>query len=172
MVQGRALSWLHLTTILLTIISCWGCPSPQEGSQPKSNAFDFTLNTAEGEEIRLQSYRGKKMVHLVFWATWCPACLMEMPKLIKLQQAIGNKPYEILAVNVGLNDSLTRVKLLQERYQMSFKILFDEKGEVSRKYGVFGIPTHIVIDKEGKIRDRFNQLPEDPRTYLNQFFTS
>ena len=71
--------------------------------------------------------------------------------LKNLHQAIGNKPYEILAIDVGVNDSLKKVQLLQERYQIPYKILFDERGEVSQKYGVIGIPTQVIIDKEGKI---------------------
>ena len=53
---------------------------------------------------------------------------------------------------------------------MPYKVLFDEKGDVSRKYGVMGIPTQIIIDKKGNIQNQFTQLPEDPNAYLNQFF--
>ena len=90
----------------------------------------------------------------------------------KLHQAIGDKPYEILAVDVGVNDSLTRVRKIQQRYQLPYKILFDERGEVATRYRVIGIPVHIIIDKEGNITRRFNQLPEDLKEHLKQFFPS
>jgi peroxiredoxin len=158
--------------IIFTMALLLGCPSNQEQRQSRKGSIDFTLNTIEGQEISLKDYQGKKIVHLVFWATWCPSCIMEIPKLKKLQQAIGNKPYEILAIDVGVNDSLKKVKSFQKRYQMSYKVLFDEKGDVSRKYGVMGIPTQIIIDKKGNIQDQFTQLPEDLKGYLNQFFPS
>jgi hypothetical protein len=43
---------------------------------------------------------------------------------------------------------------------------------VSQQYGIMGIPTHIVIDKDGKVIARFNQLPENPNDYFSQFFPS
>ena len=55
---------------------------------------------------------------------------------------------------------------------MPYRILFDKKGEVSMKYGIVGIPTHIIIDKDGTIKEQFNQLPEDLHSYLNQLFPS
>jgi thiol-disulfide isomerase/thioredoxin len=43
-----------------------------------ADTLDFSLKTIDGTEVRLEDYRGKKIVHLLFWATWCPHCLMEM----------------------------------------------------------------------------------------------
>jgi len=156
--------------VIATMALLLGCPSNQEERQSRKGSIDFTLNTIEGQEINLKDYQGKKMVHLVFWATWCPSCIGEIPKLKKLHQAIGNKPYEILAIDVGVNDSLRKVQSFQKRYQMPYKILFDAKGEVSQKYGVMGIPTQIIIDKKGNIQNQFAQLPEDPKGYLSQLF--
>lgn len=171
MIKNNSFGWLRLIFVISIISYLLGCPSGQEENQLNSGTFDFSLKTIEGKEIRLKDYRGKKVVHLTFWATWCPACLMEMPKLKKLYYAIGNKPYEILAINVGLNDSVKRIKQMQARYQIPYKILFDEKGEVSKRYGVIGIPTHIIIDEKGIIKERFNQLPEDPKIHLSRFFS-
>lgn len=171
MVKKNASFWLRLILVISTIMYLFGCPSSQEEKQLDSGTLDFTINTIEGKEVRLKDYRGKKIVHLVFWATWCPACLMEMPKLQKLYHAIGDKPYEILAIDVGLSDSLKRVKYFQERQRLPFKILFDEKGEVSKRCGIIGVPTHIIIDKKGIIKERFNQLPEDLKKHLSQLFS-
>jgi peroxiredoxin len=149
-----------------------GCPSRQEPTRTNQTAPDFSLKTIDGEDISLNSYRDKKVVHLVFWATWCPSCLMEIPKLKKLHEAIGDKPYEIVSIDVGVNDSVKKVRQVQERYQLSYKMLFDEAGEVSRKYGIMGVPTHFIINKEGVIINQFNQLPENTTAYLAQFFPS
>ena len=132
---------------------------------------DFTLMTIEGEKIQLKDYRGKKIVHLVFWSTWCPQCLMDIPKLKKLWDTIGTKPYEILAINVCLNESQEKIKKIQKKYQMPFKIVLDEKREVTRNFGVISIPCYIIIDKEGVIRDRFYELPKDTAKFFNRFFS-
>ena len=169
--KRESLVWQYIVFVIFVVMFLTGCPSNQEGKQQNLKAFDFSLKTIEGEEIQLKSYQGKKIVHLVFWATWCPSCLMEIPKLKNLYHAAENKPYEVLSIDVGLNDSIERVKQTQARYQLPYKILFDGTGEVSRRYGIIGVPTHIIINKEGMVIDRFNQLPENPKTYLAQVFS-
>ena len=153
---------------LLSLLLC--CSGEREINLQGKPAIDFSLRTIDGEDIQLARYRGEKFVHLIFWATWCPSCMMEIPKFKNLYHATQGKPYEILAIDVGYNDSVRKVRQAQEQYQLPYKILFDETGEVSRKYGVMGVPTHIVINKEGIIVNQFNQLPENVAGYLAQFF--
>lgn len=160
-----------MISLLSVLLFLAGCPSNQEGNQQTVQSIDFSLKTIDGKEIQLKSYQGKKVVHLAFWATWCPSCLMEIPKLKNLYYAAENKPYEVLSINIGMNDSIERVKQAQARYQLPYPILFDGRGEVSRSYGIIGVPTHIIIDREGLVIDRFNQLPENPKTYLAQLFS-
>ena len=132
---------------------------------------DFSLNTLEGEKIHLKDYHGNKMVHLVFWSTWCPKCLMDMAKLKKIWATREARPYEIVAINVGLNESHERIKKIKNQYQMPFTVVLDNKGAVTKDFGVISIPCNIIIDQEGVIRDRFNELPEDPEEFYNKVFT-
>lgn len=130
--------------------------------------FDFSLNTLEGEKVQLKDYRGKKVVHLVFWSTWCPKCLLDIGKLKELLKTIDTSPYEILAINVGLNESKERIKKIRSEYQIPFRIVLDNKGEVTRDFGVMSIPFNIIIDKEGGITNRFSDLPKDPESLLKK----
>ena len=174
MKSSKSLYWTGYIIVAFIAISLLGCPAGQEEANQVNliNAPAFTLTTIDGETISLNTFRGKQFVHLTFWATWCPACLMEIPKLKKLYQAAGDKPFQILTVAVGVNDSIKKLRKVQEQKQLPYKILFDESGMVSQQYGIMGIPTHIVIDKDGKVIARFNQLPENPNDYFKQFFPS
>jgi len=163
-------SWLHTLLWLLLMTSMLCCSQGQELSLKGTPAIDFTLRTIDGEHIQLSAYRGKKIVHLIFWATWCPSCTREVPKLINLYQEAKNKPYEILSIDVGYNDSLQKVRQFQEKYQLPYKIIFDESAGLALKYGVIGVPTHVIVNKEGVIVSTFNQLPENLAGYLAQFF--
>jgi peroxiredoxin len=163
--QGR----LRIVLWLLVMTSLLCCSQGQELSLQGKPAIDFTLRTIDGEQIQLSGYRGKKIVHLIFWATWCPSCTVEVPKLKKLHQETQDKPYEILAVDVGYNDSLQKVRQFQERYQLPYKVIFDESAGLALKYGVIGIPTHVIVNQEGVIVSTFNQLPENLTGYLAQF---
>jgi peroxiredoxin len=134
--------------------------------------FDFSLETLEGETVQLKDYRGKKVVHLVFWSTWCPKCLLDMGKLKELLKTIDTSPYEILAINVGLNESKERIKKIRSEYQIPFRIVLDKKGKVTRDFGVMSIPFNIIIDKEGAITNRFIDLPKDPESLLKELSAS
>ena len=103
--------------------------------------------------MHLKDYRGNKMVHLVFWSTWCPKCLMDMTKLKKIWATRETRPYEIVAINVGLSESHERISLIENTGNIT--ILGD---------------CNIIIDQEGVIRDRFNELPEDPEEFFNKVF--
>jgi len=161
---------LYLTPLALSVTFLVGVPPCLEIEKSYAAPLDFSLKTIEGEEVCLKDYRGKKMVHLLLWAAWCPHCLIEIPKLNKLYQAIGERPYEILAIDVAPNDSLKRIKKIQEQYRIPCKVIFDKEGKVAKSCGVVGVPLHIVIDKEGVEKNRFNELPDDPITYFNLLF--
>lgn len=144
----------------------------EEQSQINLTVPDFSLKTMDGEDISLKNYREKKIVHLAFWTTWQPTCFEEIPRLKKLYQATRDYPFEILAIAVGINDSLENVRMVQERLQIPYKILFDEDGKVAQAYGVLGFPTHIVISKEGQALRQFNLLPENLYGFIAEFFST
>ena len=144
-------------------------PGLQHASQDATEPFDFTLKSIDGEEVSLKDFRGKKIVHLVFWATWCPHCLMEMPRVNDLYQALQNQPYEALAVDVGINESIKRIRKIQKQYKIPCRILLDEKGVVTRLFKIVGVPCHIIIGKDGKVLDQVNELPKDPLSYMKKF---
>ena len=133
--------------------------------------LDFSLESLEGEKVQLKDYRGKKVVHLVFWSTWCPKCLMDMAKLKELWKTMEDRPYEILAINVGLNESKKRINKIRSEYQIPFRIVLDNKSAVTRDFGVMSIPFNIIIDKEGTVTDRFSELPKDPKNLFKKLST-
>jgi len=166
----------HLSILVLLLFSAFLLPHlfqplHLEAKESDKKTVDFSLKTIDGTDIRLQDYRGKKVVHLVFWATWCPHCLMEMPKVKEIYHTLDSNAYEILAIDVGINDTLKRIRKIQKKYGIPCKILLDEKGEVTRQCKIVGVPYHIIIGKDGTIIDRFNELPKDPLVYLQKYIT-
>ena len=153
------------------LFSLFSHPLLLEAKEANGDTVDFSLKTIDGTDVRLQDYRGKKVVHLVFWATWCPHCLMEMPKVKEIYHALDSNAYEILAIDVGINDTLKRIRKIQKKYEIPCKILLDEKGDVTRQCNIVGVPYHIIIGKDGTIIDRFNELPKDPQAYLQKYIT-
>ena len=123
-------------------------------------APDFTLKDINGKEVSLSSFRDKSMVCLVFWATWCPYCIKEIPKLKEIYTKFNEKGVAVISVNIAANDPIKRVVAFQQKNEIPYNILYDEKSDVSKLYGITGIPVSIIIDKKGVIRYGGYTLPE------------
>jgi len=113
-------------------------------------APDFTLSDMDGKSHALRDYRGK-VIMLNFWATWCPPCRREMPSMEALRQALHDKPFVVLAVNEWENADLVFPWIGQLPAFPGFPILFDADGAVAERYGVQGLPTTVIIDRQGRI---------------------
>ncbi len=123
-------------------------PAPQQGFL----APDFTLETLAGESITLSELRGKAVL-LNFWATWCPPCRAEMPAFQQAYQDYSDQDFVILAVNAIQQDNLAAIHEFQAEYGLSFPIVLDNDGNVSRAYQVRSLPTSFFIDKDGVISE-------------------
>ncbi len=153
--------------ITLGIIACGNFEEqPPAAAGEGMLAPDFTLKSLEGQEFHLAEFRGKNPVFLVFWATWCPYCIQEVPLLKDLHAKLSPKGLKILAVNIGFNDPLLRVQAFQKKYDLPYPILYDNNTIVSRLYGVIGVPYSILVDRNGKIVYRSNRTPENLEAFL------
>jgi peroxiredoxin len=117
-----------------------------------NEAPDFTLPTLDDEELALSSLRGN-VVLLDFWATWCGPCVQALPKMQEIHAHFKGQPVVVLGVNrdgPGMNDQITT---LLERKDITFGHVLDADGSVAAEYQVTGIPSAILIDKDGIVQD-------------------
>jgi len=112
-----------------------------------SEAADFQLKDLEGREIQLKSLRGN-VVLLNFWATWCGPCRLEMPVIEKLHQQLHGKGLRVFGVN---DEEIDTIREYVAEHEYSFPTLVDTDQEAMNLYRIRGIPTMVVIDREGKI---------------------
>ncbi len=159
--------------VLMLVLPLAGCGNADDGTQPAPSATgstgimtgqrapDFTLPDLSGTPFSLSGLSGKKPVLLIFWATWCPACIQSIPHFSNIHAQHSPNGLEVISINIASNDPLPRVQRFQEINKLPYRILYDEKMEVSRTYAVFGIPTTLIIDRDGIIRYRGNLLPDN-----------
>ncbi len=113
----------------------------------------FTLQDMDEDTYSLDDYRGK-VVLVNFWATWCPPCRREIPSMERLYQMVKNEGFMVLAINQWEDPDYVFAYIGQLDADPSFPILFDPESKVALAYGVKGLPTTFLIDKEGRIRYR------------------
>jgi peroxiredoxin len=131
----------------------------------KTEAKDFSLKDLKGSTVTLSEFKGKKVVLLVFWATWCSFCKEEVPSLISLSESLKDRDFQILAVSV--KESEKTVSAYVEKNKIPYTVLLDPDGKMAGDdYGVIGVPTNVIIDKSGRIEYSANELPRNPKEYI------
>ncbi|MCE2654656.1 MAG: TlpA family protein disulfide reductase, partial [Planctomycetaceae bacterium] len=111
-----------------------------------SEAEDFTLYDRRGRATTLSDLRGKVVV-LDFWATWCPPCRKAIPALAGIADDYAGRAV-VLGINVNENNANpTKVAV---DLGANYPILL-EGDAVAEMYGVRGLPTLVVVDREGKV---------------------
>lgn len=160
--------------VLFCVLCLAGCGDAGEKSSVATGlmkgqmAPDFVLKDLADKQVSLSSFKNNNAVCLIFWATWCPYCVMEVPKMKQYHEKYSGKGLKIIAVNVGANDPVQRVIGFQKKYEVPYTILYDAESTVSRLYGVQGIPVSILIDRKGIIQYRGYQLPENAEQLFAQ----
>lgn len=97
---------------------------------------------------KLSDFAGKPII-VHFWATWCEACVEEMPELDKYQESVGDNFHFVVIAS-----DQTKGKAVREFYKSrnikSLSIFIDEKGALARSMKVAALPTSIFVSSKGK----------------------
>jgi peroxiredoxin len=137
----RAFSVLAMTTLVASLAWAATLSGPAPG---------FTLQSSTGEQVSLESLKGK-VVMVNFWATWCVPCRQEMPHLQALYERYESLGFELLAVNVEKNNAEGARKWLEET-PVTFPVLLDGNNQVSKLYKVQTMPSTVLIGRDGTMR--------------------
>jgi thiol-disulfide isomerase/thioredoxin len=141
-----------------------GCTKSAGAPTPKAQANepDITFKDLQGKDLALASLKGKVVV-VNFWATWCDPCRVEIPWLIRLQQTYGSKGFTLVGVamdedgksSVGPFVESTRFDVGGQQMTMNYPIVLGNDDLAEKFGGMLGLPTSIVISRDGKIVKRY-----------------
>ena len=98
---------------------------------------------------RLSELRGK-VVYVDFWASWCGPCRQSFPWMNAMQRKYAGKGLQIIAINVEA-DRGDALRFLA-RYPADFAVLFDDRGHTPRQFDVKGMPSSVLIGRDGIVR--------------------
>lgn len=120
--------------------------TPTEGGGP---APQLDFRTKDGKALKLSDFRGK-LVLVNFWATWCAPCIREMPSLLRLQQTRGGADFTVIALSQDLRGWPEVEPFLEKSGLGALPVFVDQKTAVSRAFGIKGLPTSILLDRQGR----------------------
>ena len=110
---------------------------------------DLTFLDAQNNKVNLDNYRGK-LILINFWATWCAPCKEEMPSLDLLQNNEKLESLQIFPINVGQDKIEKAEKFFEDLKIKNLSVYFDKNIFLTKKFALRGIPTSILINKEGE----------------------
>jgi thiol-disulfide isomerase/thioredoxin len=156
------------TLSLLAILALAGCLKPDGGGtvQVGSPAPPFSLSTPDGGKATLADQKGK-VVMIDFWATWCPPCRLSLPHVqeISADKDRAASGLVVWAVN-DQEDAATITKFLADN-KYSFTTPMDTQGTAQSAYGVSGIPTTVIVGRDGMVKNVFVGFSDDLGAQVN-----
>ena len=118
-------------------------------TQPPRPLVDEIFFDKAGEPRRFAEYRGRGLV-VNFWATWCAPCVKEMPDLDRLNARLKNENIEVLTLSSD-REGAPAVEAFYRRLDLkTLPVLIDKGGKVGRAHKVAGLPTTLLVDREGR----------------------
>ncbi|HMA92852.1 MAG TPA: TlpA disulfide reductase family protein [Polyangiaceae bacterium] len=151
--KDERITYLVIAIVMIAsvLLGLLGLPRIGERSaRTGAVAPEFSLPVVSGGDsgsrISLGAYRDTVVV-LDFWATWCAPCA-EQARVLEQFVAV-RPPVEVVGVNQG--EDLAVVQAYLAQHPSSYPIVLDTEQRVGDAYGVRGLPTLVVIDRNGRI---------------------
>lgn len=135
------------------------------------NTMEVTGTLLDGKPVDWKSYRGK-VVLVDFWATWCGPCIGELPNVLEMYEAYHDKGFEVIGVSLDDTPEAAEEFIAERKIPWSSIFPKNEKDRswnhpLAQYYGISGIPTAILVDKDGKVVS-LNARDQELRVQLQQ----
>jgi thiol-disulfide isomerase/thioredoxin len=141
-----------LTPVLggLFIVKSQVKKAPASSQAVRKDALpDIELQLHGGGKRKLSEVAGKVTL-INFWATWCSACVIEMPSILALRSAYKSKGFEVVAINLDEKPEAVLPKFLK-KLGIDFPVYVDPDGAVGDLLDVSAIPLTVIVDKERRV---------------------
>jgi alkyl hydroperoxide reductase subunit AhpC len=159
---GPSRKRIFLPIIVILVLVVGSLMAIKASVQKETKLAHQQIELVEGSEIpnlemtRLDDTKvqlgdlSHKVVMINFWATWCEACVEEMPSMVQLRELYGSKGFEILGVNVDENPKKAAPPMIS-KLGMKFPIFTDKDNLLAEMFDIHAIPLTVIINKDRKI---------------------
>lgn len=148
----------------VTLLLAAACGAGDDGgSPPRASSRDATadsfpalpaavLRDLEGDSVAVRAaVSGPAVVN--FWATWCGPCRREMPELARLHRELGERGLQVVGIAVS-SGSPEEIRDFAERHGVEYELLRASREWARRHFRVLGMPTTLIVDRDGRVRRR------------------
>lgn len=146
---GAALVAVAALVALLPFNSTAAESKARSGAVPGQKAFAFRTRTVDGKLVTFPAdYKGK-VVLLDFWATWCPPCRAELPKIVEAYKTYHDRGFEVLSVSLDQPKKGPALLQFVKENNMTWPQIYDGgywKAAIALQYGVRSIPCPVLVD--------------------------
>jgi thiol-disulfide isomerase/thioredoxin len=142
--KPRLLVWLTLLALAPLPAHAFNFAPTEPKPAPELSFLD-----GQGNALSLEDFRGQVVV-LNLWATWCAPCRREMPGLDRLQAMLGEDGLAVVPLSLDRGEVGQIETFYEEVGLPTLGIYHDPKAAAGRAFGASGLPTTIVIDREGR----------------------
>lgn len=144
-----------LASGILGITMAWGNPSSVPITLSRFDTSQslptFQLRTLQGISVHSDELAGRVLI-INFWATWCGPCKEEMPSLERLRQKFPKDQLTILAVTTDIRPK--EIEAFWQQLELHFDVLLDDQEELSQALMVRNLPTTVIVDAQGTLKQR------------------
>ncbi len=159
-IQSALIRWFVLIGATFTVIAVtffWLSRPRAIGSSAEAEGFDapavsypdpeFQLASLDGRMIASSDFAGQVVV-IDFWATWCGPCKLQAQFLDQLHEEVGGR-VQFLAIDVGEEEA--KVRGYVDKDPFPYPVLLDPQEVLMERYQILGLPTVMVIDRQGRV---------------------
>ncbi len=131
---------------LLAGFSLWASVNTE--AEPTRSALDVPFELIDGSPANLADFGGKPLI-VNFWASWCPACIAEMPDFEEVHAALGDRVV-FLGLNMQETDPVAAARLI-DATGVTYLLGQDPDGSIFNEFRGIAMPTTVLIDADGVV---------------------
>lgn len=133
---------------------------------PGSPVVDFTVMTEDGKKVKVSDLKGK-VVYIDFWASWCGPCKMQFPYTKKLKRHFKGKDVAFVYVSIDKDEKAWKEAIKKYDLEGYHTRVDDKKSDVTKDYGIRGVPTYFLVDREGNFATEVTPRPSQGDKLIN-----